>query len=260
MTTSRPVRTEDDVRRLMRQSRWVLRLSRNWLWIVLGFLFVYTGLSLTAPVLMKAGAEGPANVIYTIYKPMCHQFAFRSWFFFGEQVAYPREIAGADIGSFEEYAAKDPEFAGLDLSVWTSDLQLKARSFTGNETMGYKSALCQRDVLIYGVMFVAGLLFIPIRKRLRPAPVLLYLFLGLGPIALDGGSQLVSYPPLELWPVRETLPGYRALTGAMFGLMNVWLAFPYLEQSMNEAQAAMTERLAIADERLALLRGESGEG
>jgi len=34
--------------------------------------------------------------------------------------------------------------------------------------------------------------------------------------------------------VRETLPAYRALTGALFGAMNIWLAFPYLQISMRE--------------------------
>ena len=58
---------------------------------LLAFLFV--GLSFLAPVLMKAGLEVPAKVLYTAYKPMCHQFAFRSWFLFGEQL-----ILSAGIG------------------------------------------------------------------------------------------------------------------------------------------------------------------
>lgn len=245
--------SEEDLRRIIRNNQWVLRLSRNWLVIVLGFLLVYTSLSLTAPVLMKAGYEGAADIVYKIYGPLCHQFAFRSVFFFGEQTFYPREVAGSGLGSFESYAASEPAFAGIDLSMWTSDLQLTSRAFKGNEEMGYKAALCERDIAIYGMMLLAGLLFTRVRHWLRPAPLWLYLILGLMPLGLDGFSQLFSYPPFEFWPVRETLPPYRVITGALFGLMNVWLAFPYLEMSMNDTIESIGAKLEAAQQRLTAL-------
>lgn len=245
---------EAQLRRMIRANRLALRMARSWLVIALAFLFIYTGLSLSAPVLMKAGYNGAANIIYTLYSPLCHQFAFRSWFLFGDQIVYPREVAGSSLKSFESYAVRDPHFDGIDVYTWSDQLQMAARSFRGNEEMGYKTALCERDVAIYGAMCMAGLLFWPIRHRLRPASLWLYLFLGLVPIGLDGFSQLVSYPPFAYWPVRETLPGYRVLTGAMFGLMNVWLAFPYLEESMCEAIAAISAKLQIAEQRLAALQ------
>ena len=241
------------LRRTIRINRWVLRLSQHWLVVALLFLGVYTGLSVTAPVLMEAGLDGPANVIYTLYSPMCHQFAFRSWFLFGDQIAYPRAVAGSSLGSFDTYAARDPHFAGIDLTTWSVDLETSARSFKGNAEMGYKTALCERDVAIYGMMFLAGLLFSRVRGWLRPSPLWLYLILGLAPIGLDGFSQMFGYAPFNFWPVRETLPGYRALTGALFGLMNVWLAFPYLESSMQETVAALGEKLALAEQQLDFL-------
>ena len=250
MSQSPPVRSEAEIRRIMRANRWVLRLARHWLALVQMFLFFYAGGALLAPVLMQAGATGPANIIYTVYGPLCHQFSFRSFFLFGDQLVYPREVSGTDLGTFEEYAARDPHFDGLNLSVWSADLQLKARSFTGNKEMGYKTALCERDVAIYAMMFLAGLAFSRVRKRLRPAPILLDFVLGLGPIGIDGMSQLLSYPPFELWPVRETLPVYRVLTGALFGLMNVWLAFPYMEESMQETVDVIEAKLEAAQARL----------
>jgi uncharacterized membrane protein len=246
--------TEEDLRKAIRKNRRVQRLSRHWLKIALAFLFIYTGLSLSTPFLMEAGFTGAAKVIYTIYSPMCHQFAFRSWFFFGDQLVYPRAVSGTTLGTFEAYAAQDPRFAGIDLSDWSVDLQMAARSFKGNEVMGYKTALCERDVAIYGMMFLAGLVFARMRRWLRPAPIWLYLILGLMPMGLDGFSQMFSYPPFEYWPVRETLPGFRLLTGALFGLMNVWLAFPYLERSMRETVEALGERLEVAEQRLAAIQ------
>jgi uncharacterized membrane protein len=241
---------EEQLNKIIRTNRWVLWLSRHWLRIALVLLFLYVGLSLVAPVLMEAGYTSAANVIYTMYAPMCHQFAFRSWFFFGDQVAYPRGVAGSGLKSFESYASQDPHFNGIDLNTWSADLEIAARSFKGNQQMGYKTALCERDVAIYGTMFLAGLLFAGVRRWLRPAPLWLYLILGLMPIGLDGFSQMFGYPPFQYWPVRETLPGYRLLTGALFGLMNVWLAFPYLERSMNETVGVLEDRLKMAQQRL----------
>ena len=57
-------------------------------------MLFYVGLPLLAPSLMKLGAELPANIIYRMYKPLCHQFAFRSFFLFGEQPFYPLAEAG----------------------------------------------------------------------------------------------------------------------------------------------------------------------
>ncbi|MBI5958500.1 MAG: DUF2085 domain-containing protein [Chloroflexi bacterium] len=220
-------------------------------------MFLYTGLALTPPFLMQMGLEGVANAIYTLYSPMCHQFAFRSLFFFGDQVTYPREIAGADSKSFEYYAIQDAHFDHIEeLTAWSPELQIAARSFKGNEQMGYKTALCERDVAIYGMMFLMGLLFARVRHWLRPASLWLYLMLGLVPLGLDGFSQMFSYPPFEFWPVRETIPAYRILTGALFGLMNVWLAFPYLESSMRETMAVMGERLEMAQQLLKAVHDE----
>lgn len=255
------------IRRNERYARW----QRHWAEILIAFLFVYTALPFVAPTLMKLGAKTPAKVIYTVYSPLCHQFAFRSMFLFGEQTFYPRAAAHYDdLKSFDQRAAQSDEFIKLyterrvnqieeaqgasaaaeyqfggveELSEWTSTMTLAARSFTGDEQMGYKVALCARDIAIYGAMVLGGILFLFIRKRLRPIPLYIYLILGLGPIGLDGFSQLLSYPPFEFWATRESPPELRVLTGFLFGLMNVWLAFPYLEQSMDESAGEIESTL-----------------
>ncbi|NJL93778.1 MAG: DUF2085 domain-containing protein [Anaerolineae bacterium] len=255
--------------KLIQRQRLNARLSRNWLQIVLGILALYVGLPILAPTLMMVGATGPASMIYTIYSPLCHQFAFRSAFLYGEHWVYPRAAVYEEPveNTFDAYAAQSDEFialysevrrnqlidAGLgeeaqnyqfnsaELAEWSTALQITARRFRGDPEMGYKMALCARDIAIYGAMLVGGIGFFFVRKRLRPAPLVLYAILGLAPIGLDGFSQLLSYPPFEFWPVRETLPEFRVITGLLFGLMNVWLAFPYMERSFIEgAQEAET--------------------
>ncbi len=239
--------------KVKRRKNLQVRLLEHWYLIAVLILTIYVGLPFAAPVLMKVGAEGPANTIYKGYSYMCHQFAFRSIFLFGEQVWYPRELADTNVTSFETRAAQSPTFVEIyqdhrqdtadfvgvfdanEFDTWSRSLQFAARDFKGDEQMGYKVALCQRDVAIYVAMVVAGIVYGFVRKRLRPAPFWLYIMLGLAPIGLDGFSQLLGYPPFELWEPRETLPGFRLLTGALFGLMNVWIAFPYINESMTDS-------------------------
>ncbi len=234
----------------------LMNLARNWLRIALVIVGIYAALPWVAPLLMKLGLTAPANVLYTLYSPMCHQFAFRSIFLFGEQPFYPRGAAGTPYQPFEPYAYADETYQqqfGYWFEYWTKQplnremtqaelddftvwMQFAARDFRGNEQMGYKTTLCARDVAIYTALFLGGCVYaLPkVRRRLRPMPILLYVFVALGPIGLDGFSQLLSYPPFNLWQIRETAPFFRITTGAIFGLMNVWLAFPYMDMSMRD--------------------------
>jgi uncharacterized membrane protein len=206
-------------------NKFLLRLTRNWLKIALALVGLYATLPFVAPTLMHLGITGPARVLYTLYSPFCHQFAFRSVFLFGEQPFYPRANTGTELRPYEAYVA-----------------------FLGNEQMGYKTTLCARDVSIYLALFAGIVLYsLPIvRRRLRPVPIWLYVLLGLGPIGIDGFSQLLGYPPFNLWPPRETLPVFRIVTGALFGFMNAWLGLPYLEMSIQETREQLEAKFARA--------------
>lgn len=244
-----------------------LRIARNWVRLAAIVVGLYASLPVITPVLMEAGLTGPGRLLYTLYSPFCHQFAFRSLFLFGAQPAYPRAITGTSERPFEAYVIDDPQFLE-SYSYWYSsfndgepapvptldDLTLRftpwyqfaARDFVGNADMGYKMTLCARDTAIYGAIFIGTLLYLHpiVRRRLRPVPIWLYLFLGLGPIGIDGFSQLLGYPPFNLWPPRETLPAFRVITGALFGIMNAWLALPYLEQSFRTTREQIEFKLA----------------
>jgi uncharacterized membrane protein len=221
----------------LRLNKLLNTFSRHWLVVANLFVLLYVGIPFAAPALMKAGAVRPASWIYTLYSPMCHQLGFRSWFLFGEQTAYPREIAGTPLTPFGEAT-------GLD-----EDNLAAARDFTGNEQVGYKVALCERDVAIYGGIFVAGLLFGMVRSRLKPLPLWIWLLIGVLPIALDGGTQLLSVFTFLSFPVRESTPLLRTITGFLFGVMNVWLAYPYVEETMMETRAQVATKLARAEQR-----------
>src|SRR5262249_36631996 len=127
-----------------------------------------------------------------------------------------------------------------------------AKAFVGNDQMGYKVAICERDIAIYGTLFLATIIYaIPyVRRRLRPIPWWLYGLLGMVPIGLDGFRQLLSEPPFNFWPWRESTPGFRTLTGAAFGLANAWLVLPYLESSAHDVAKQIQGKFQRRDARL----------
>lgn len=243
----------------LRLNLWVLSLSRHWLRVALVLLLIYSGLPVVAPTLMKLGLTGPANVIYTMYSAVCHQFAFRSVFLFGEQPMYPRYNTGSSLKPFEEFVKNMPEFAPDrilpfpygpvgDIYAFTGGYQGAAREFRGNEQMGYKMSICARDIGIYWALTAGVLIYsIPVvRRRLRPIPIYIYIILGIAPIAIDGLSQLLGYPPFNWWSPRETLPAFRVVTGVCFGVMNAWLGLPYLDASMRETREQVEDKLRRA--------------
>ena len=235
---------------------------------LLAFLFV--GLSFLAPILMYAGLETPAKILYTAYKPMCHQFAFRSWFLFGEQPHYPRELAGVDgVMTYEELAALIPDklinidghevYELYSLSRFPERIippeapgwELSARQFVGvnNDVIntGYKTALCERDVAIWGSFFVFGMLFSVFRKQIKPLPWYLWGVLAILPAGLDGGSQLLGFLK-DIFPdmmiIRESTPLLRTLTGSMFGVFTGWFLYPRIEETMAGTRRFMKKKFA----------------
>jgi uncharacterized membrane protein len=200
-----------------------LSLSRHYLTLFNILIFLYVGIPFLAPVLMKIGVTAPAKVIYHAYGYVCHQFAFRSWFLFGEQVAYPRAEAGVPgLISYQEATGLN----GYDL--------FSARAYIGNAQLGYKVALCERDVAIYGGILMFGITFALFRRKIKSIHWIAWILIGIVPIGLDGFSQLISQPPLSLIPFRESTPILRAMTGFLFGLITAWFGYPYVEESMVE--------------------------
>lgn len=250
--TKRPEETPPEKKWAVRLNRWTLWSSRHYLRLMLIAVAIFVGLPFAAPILMHAGLDGPANTIYAMYSPLCHQFAFRSFFLFGEQSAYPRTEANLPgLQPYESFLPQIEQALGGRLDTSNLALETNSRMFTGDPQMGYKVAICQRDVGIYSGLFIGGLIYaIPyVRRRLRPVPILLYIFLGLGPIGLDGFSQLLSYAPFHLWTARELTPAFRMATGLLFGLMNAWLAFPYLEASARDVIREIEAKFAARRQR-----------
>ena len=208
------------------------------------FVFLYIGLPFLAPVLMRSGATTPARAIYTLYGGLCHQLSYRSFFLFGEQPVYPR--AAAEIEGYQTFG----QATGLD-----ENAIFPARDFRGNDQVGYKTGLCQRDVAIYGAILLFGIVFVLAGRNIKPIPWWVWIFLGIFPIGLDGGTQLVGMAVsafdgsfwetlANFFPARESTPFLRVLTGFLFGLTTAWFGYPMVEESMRETRRMLTKKFA----------------
>jgi uncharacterized membrane protein len=193
----------------------IFKLAKHWLALANLVWGLYVGLPLLAPVLMDAGWTVPAKVIYTIYRPACHQRPERSYFYGGPSAVY----------SVEELEA-----AGLDTDPF-------ARAI-GNEQVGWKVAFCERDVAIYGSIFLTGLVYGLLRKRLGAKRMRLRVFaLFLVPMAVDGILQLFGF--------YESTWLMRSITGAFFGVGAVLFAYPYVEEGFADVRKTINDKLHL---------------
>lgn len=216
-------------------------ISKHYLAIFNLFLILYIGIPFLAPIFKKAGWHTPAEVIYKIYRPLCHQWAFRSFFLFGEQAYYPHAAAKIPaVLTFEQVSG---------ITDLTDPSRLQARLFEGNALLGYKVALCERDVAIWGAMALFGVVYALTGRKLPKLHWLIWVLVGLGPIGLDGFSQLFSQIPStviqSILPYRESTPLLRALTGFVFGLTTAWFMFPLIEESMADTRRLLAKKFAV---------------
>ncbi|HQE92262.1 MAG TPA: DUF2085 domain-containing protein [Anaerolineae bacterium] len=222
-----PPRRRTLVKKLNRLVFW---LARHWLAVFNTLTGLFLGGALLAPVLLKIGLSGMAHLLYMIYARVCHQYPFRSWFFFGPHMAYP-----------------------LTNPIHIVAMN-KLSDFNGDAQIGYKTALCQRDIAIYGCILLAGLLYGVLRtgKRPRPWPMWQYFIFGILPMLLDGGIQWLSYfmwvffPSLIPEPF-ETTPLMRTLTGIFFGVGIVATAYPYLNEYFEDVYHTLQRKFSEAD-------------
>lgn len=197
----------------------VIGMARHWLAIFNAVWAVYLFTPFLAPIFMHLGWEAPASVIYAIYSVLCHQLPDHSYFLFGPSLTplTPELIAG-----------------GMPVT----DSLLIERSFIGNAEIGWKVALCQRDVAIYAGVLAAGLSYALVRQRTKPLPFKVFVLLAI-PIAIDGGTQLIG--------LRESNWILRTLTGALFGVAAIYLAYPYVQEAMQEVlETELLRRDAMA--------------
>ena len=204
-------------------------IARHWLALACTAIFLFAGIPFLAPMFMAAGLDGAARLIYLIYRPTCHQLPDRSFFFFGHEHVY----------SVDELEAAGAIPAGLDT------FQRMMLRFPGDEELGYKTAICERDLGIYGGLLLGllsfGLIDTWLRRRGKRFPKMPFWVYGLTviPIAVDGLSQLVG--------LRESNYLLRLATGLLFGVSSAWLFAPYVQSTMEDIARTASRRDAAVE-------------
>jgi uncharacterized membrane protein len=167
------------------------------------FFLLYVAIPLLAPVFLHSSSPQVGWWIHTIYHFACHQRPERSLFFFGEHLTYTTDqlVNNGYRGSIIGYP------------------------FVGNAEMGYKTALCVRDLFMYTSIGITGVLIC--MNKLRVTLNKWLILFGLAPMILDGGIQFISellYYTQDRWGLELAKPFYisnnvtRAVTGTLFGI------------------------------------------
>ena len=228
-----------------RSERFAYWLSHHWLLAFNVLWSVFVIAPWLAPVLMKIGFTGPANGIYFVYQFFCHQLPERSFFLFGPQPM----VSLAEVGAV--WPASDPNIL---------------RQFVGNADFGWKVAYSDRMASMYTAFWFASIAFAYVRHKLRPLSLWIY-FLLILPMAIDGTTHFISdlagigqgFRDTNEWLAqltRGSLPGsfyagdglgsfnswMRLITGALFGVASVWLAFPYAEAAFFEVREELENK------------------
>jgi uncharacterized membrane protein len=98
-------------------------------------------------------------------------------------------------------------------------------------------------------MALFTLIYAATGRRLPKLHWLIWVLIGLGPIGLDGFSQLFSQIPStfiqSFLPYRESTPFLRTLTGFLFGFSTAWFMFPLIEETMVDTRKMLSKKFAI---------------
>ena len=222
--------------------RFALDLAQHWLAYVNLLLGIFVITPFLAPAFMAVGLTGPADAIYFFYSFLCHQLPQRSFFLFGHKVSY----------SLAEISRAYPYDNFFDL-----------RRFIGNEAIGWKVAWSDRMVALYGSLWIGGLLYALLRKRLPRLSPITWLLLAIVPMSVDGISHTMNdavagisgtgFRDTNAWlqlltgnifPARfyagDALGSFnnlaRLVTGTLTGLATVWFIYPFVEFAMQDVE------------------------
>jgi len=197
--------------------RLILAFTRHWLALVNGAMGLVLGLAFLAPWLMLHGMSGAGQLLYLVYRPLCHQLPERSFFLGGPRAAYTLAELNAHLG-----------------------YEAPAR-WLGDEELGFKVAFCQRDTAIYAGWLVGGLAYGLVRSwgslMNRPhkgVPWQLMVTLA-APMAVDGFGQLLGAWESTWW--------MRVVTGVLFAVGTVGFAYPFIDRAMKEAEGVALSSL-----------------
>jgi uncharacterized membrane protein len=218
----------------------IQKLERKIPEILLAVVFAYLLLAFLAPVMYRFSYEKAGLWINEFYENFCHQRVERSIFLFGEESPITFHTVGylKDAGAIPQTNPDAPAFE------WP---EYFGHGYVGNSEVGWKVAICIRDIALYGSFLLAGL-FVLIRKRVGKKEVNIPFWVLLGlmvPMMVDGVSlTIISWLRLDWvpsWYIYSNLK--RIITGALFGSALALLVFPWLLSQEKLTKVKQNKRI-----------------
>ncbi len=213
-----------------------LWIANHWTLVFNGFFFTYAALPVLAPVLLAAGYEGPAAVIYRAYGFTCHQMPSHSHFIAGHQVAVCQRCIAIHVMLAVTgiiYATR--LFRVPMLSFRWFLLFLIPMGIDGGMALVSELlvAIPIYPLWIIGIviMAIAGVLLH--RQNLMTWQV--YLFFAAGPFSL-------LY--IQIFGPHESNWQLRTITGSIYAVGGIWLIYPMLEESFRDLRREAQTNLA----------------
>ncbi len=210
-------------------NRFTDHFSRHWLFWVNTMSGIFVGLPILAPILAAFGAEKVALVIFRAYKITCHQLPERSYFIFGHQVAICHRCVGIwgafFIGGLL-FALVRHQLRPMPFHWWIVAI-IPAGVDGGTQLVGPLYELISPWILTgFAIVVWVSLSVILYTQGVKQWQY--YLFVLMFPVSMIF---------VHLTGTRVSNWELRSVTGSLWGLANVWLIFPMLEESFAEVRA-----------------------
>ena len=197
--------------------------SQSKLLLYLGIVIIsYVILAFIAPISLKLGYPNFANPLYSTFEKFCHQRVERSLFIFGEKSFY--SILELKEKQYLPQTNNDEVY-----------LEYFGHDFNGNEEVGYKVAICIRDV---GLYLAFGISLIILSFKNKVTFLNRYEYLLIAPIFIDIGLQLIiEINKLDgIYLVYENNIEKRIVTGILAGVGCALLLKRYLDISLTNQE------------------------
>jgi len=227
------------------------RVFRRWLLLFLLIFSLFNLLPLLAPTAMHNGFSGIGNLIYDLYGTISHQFANRSYFFYGEHVMYAAEELP------------------LEFTRDINEDEGRLKQYRGDEVRGWKVAWSDRLLAMFGSMLVSAAAYALLSMRRKPGRIPLWLaILLITPLIIDGMTHSISdtnslfegFRYTNEWLASLTGNAFsptfyqgsglgsfnawmRLITGVLFGIGLVGYTFPMLDRYFNRNADILREKL-----------------
>jgi uncharacterized membrane protein len=219
-------------------NKFSLFLSRHWLALANTFFFLYAALPFAAPLLLVNGQTGTANGIYWLYHMLCHLLPSRAYFVAGEQVClchrclaiYGSIFLGGVVFSFVRHTLKPlpPKWYLL----FVMPMALDGGMGLVSELLQFVPLIALWIMGLMTVVIVGGLLYQQKLLNWQLAVVLACIPLALLYLTFVGPHQSNIY--------------LRNITGFLFGIGSVWVAYPLLQEGFSDIEQEAKNKLGAA--------------